>query len=52
MAFRWTGLLAAFVVAMGSTVYRTSAQVQEATRAAVAETGAIFVTFEQEHVLC
>jgi subtilisin family serine protease len=51
MASRWTLLLAASVLAMVSPMYRTSAQGQEATRAAVlAETGATFVTFEQEHV--
>jgi subtilisin family serine protease len=50
MASRWTLVLAA-VLAMVSPMYRTSAQRQEATRAAVfAETGAMFVTFEKEHV--
>ena len=51
MASRWTALLAACVLAMVSTMDRSSAQGQEATRAAVrAQTGAMLVTFEQEHV--
>jgi hypothetical protein len=45
MAPRWTWPLAAFVLAMASPIYRTSAQGQ-----VVAETGAMFVTFEQEQV--
>jgi subtilisin family serine protease len=51
MASRWTVLLAACVLGMVSPMCRSSAQGQEPTRAAIrAETGAMFVTFKQEHV--
>jgi subtilisin family serine protease len=51
MASRLTLLLAACVLAMVAPVYRASARGHEAIRAAVfEETGAIFVTFEQEQV--
>jgi lantibiotic leader peptide-processing serine protease len=52
MASRWTLPLVVCVVAIVSPVHRAaSARPQESPRAAVlAETGAIFVTFEQEHV--
>lgn len=51
MTSRWTVLLAAIVLAMVSATYRSSAQGQKATPTVVlAETGAMFVTFEQEQV--